>query len=87
MPGWLATSRDVAAEPDMIAYAESMDANVVCGATERLRLTGRERPAENGGVRAWLVFECGTLAADPAAGTLGFGVLEGSGRAVAARYR
>ncbi|HEY4007563.1 MAG TPA: hypothetical protein VGM60_20610 [Pseudonocardia sp.] len=27
-------------------------------------------------VQAWLVLECGTLAADPDAGTLGFGVLE-----------
>jgi uncharacterized membrane protein len=48
----------------------------MCGDTGRLRLTGRAVPAEYGTLRAWMVFECGTLAADPAAGTLGFGILE-----------
>lgn len=36
-------------------------------------------------MHAWLVFECGTLAADPAAGTLGFGILEIDGPTVTAR--
>lgn len=85
VPGWLAASGDLATEPDVLASAETTGANVVCGGTGRLRLTGRARPAEDGTVRAWLVFECGTLAADPAAGTLGFGVLDVAGRAVTAR--
>lgn len=51
----------------------------------RPRLSGRARPAVDRGVRVWLVLECGTLAADPSAGTLGFGVLDGGGRAVSAR--
>ncbi|MGH3884674.1 MAG: hypothetical protein ACRDRC_14915 [Pseudonocardiaceae bacterium] len=85
VPGWLAASGDLATEPDDVASAETTGANVVCGATGRLRLTGRARPGEDGTVRAWLVFECGTLAADPAAGTLGFGVLDIAGRTVTAR--
>jgi hypothetical protein len=36
-------------------------------------------------MHAWLVFECGTPAADPAAGTLGFGILEIEGTTVTAR--
>ena len=86
VPDWLAVSGDLATtEPDVLASAQSTGANVVCGATGRLRLTGRARPAKDGTVRAWLVFECGTLAADPAAGTLGFGVLDVAGRKVTAR--
>jgi hypothetical protein len=83
--GWLATSDDLATDPDPIARAETTDANLVCGATGRLRLTGRARPATDGTVHAWLVFECGTLAADRAAGTLGFGVLEATSRTIGAR--
>lgn len=60
-------------------------ANVVCGATGRLRLTGRAVPTGNGTMQAWLVFECETLAADPAAGTLGFGILEIDGITITAR--
>lgn len=82
--GWLVAD-DLATDPGLIESAEIADVNMVCGATGRLRLTGRARPAEHGAVRAWLVFECGTLAPDPAAGTLGFGVLEVTGRAVTAR--
>lgn len=85
VPGWLAAPGDLTTRRDVITCAESTGANLVCGTTGRFRLTGRARPAADGGVRAWLVFECGTLAADPAAGTLGFGVLEGSGRAACAR--
>jgi hypothetical protein len=76
MPGWRAASVDLNAQPDMAAHPATAGANVVCGATGRLRLTGRAMPTSNGAVRAWLVFECGTLAADPAAGTLGLGILE-----------
>jgi hypothetical protein len=75
-PGWRAVSVDLNAQPDVLACAATADTNVVCGDTGRLRLTGRAVAAEHGTMRAWLVFECGTLAADPAAGTLGFGILE-----------
>lgn len=77
-PGWLAaTVSPTEAERGVMACAEAADANIVSGGTGRLRLTGRAVPGEHGGIaRAWLVFECGTLAADPTAGTLGFGVLE-----------
>lgn len=81
VPGWLAASVDPNARPDVA----SVDTNVVCGGTGRLRLTGRVVPEEHGGMRAWLVFECGTLAADRTAGTLGFGVLEMDGATVTAR--
>jgi hypothetical protein len=57
----------------------------VCGGTGRLRLTGRAMPGEDGTVRAWLVFECGTLAADRSAGAPGFGVLEMQGSTVSTR--
>jgi hypothetical protein len=83
VPGWLAI--DLHAQPDVMACAKSTDTNVVCGGTGRLRLTGRAVPADHGIMRAWLVFECGTLAADPAAGTLGFGVLEVVDATVTAR--
>ena len=63
------------AGPDATASADVVS-NVVCGGTGRLRLTGHALPTGDGPVRAWVVFECGTLAADPAAGTLGFGILE-----------
>jgi hypothetical protein len=81
VPGWLAASVDPNGQPDVA----TVDTNVVCGGTGRLRLTGHAVPAEHGTMRAWLVFECGTLAADPAAGTLGFGVLEMDGPTVTAR--
>ncbi|HEX5405074.1 MAG TPA: hypothetical protein VFX16_22560 [Pseudonocardiaceae bacterium] len=75
-PGWQAVPVDLDAQPDVVACAATADTNMVCGDTGRLRLTGRAVPAEHGTLQAWLVFECGTLAADPAAGTLGFGILE-----------
>jgi hypothetical protein len=85
VPGWRAASLDPHARPDRAAHTATAGANVVCGATGRLRLTGHAVPAEHGTMRAWLVFECGTLAADPSAGTLGFGVLEINGATVTAR--
>ena len=85
VPGWLAASIDLHAQPDVVMCAASADTNVVCGATGRLRLTGRAVPTEHGTMRAWLVFECGTLAADTTAGTLGFGVLEVDAAMVTAR--
>jgi hypothetical protein len=85
-PGWLAASvSPTEAERGVMACAEAANANIVTGGTGRLRLTGRAVPGDHGGIaRAWLVFECGTLAADPAAGTLGFGVLEDDGATVTA---
>lgn len=85
-PGWLAASiGPTEAARGVMACAEAADANIVSGGTGRLRLTGRAIPGKHGGIaRAWLVFECGTLAADPAAGTLGFGVLEDNGTTVTA---
>jgi len=85
VPGSLAASVDLHAQPDVLVRAATAGTNVVCGGTGRLRLTGRAIPAEHGAMRAWLVFECGTLAADPAAGTLGFGVLEIDHATVTAR--
>jgi hypothetical protein len=85
VPGWRAASIDLNAQPDMAANAASTGANVVSGATGRLRLTGRAAPTGDGAMHAWLVFECGTLAADPAAGTLGFGILETDEATVTAR--
>jgi hypothetical protein len=89
IPGWRAASIDLNAQqpqPDMAAHAaHAADANVVSGATGRLRLTGRAAPTADGMMQALLVFECGTLAADPAAGTLGFGILEIGCTAVTAR--
>jgi hypothetical protein len=85
VPGWFAVSVDLNAQPDMMACAATADTNVVCGDSGRLRLTGRAVPAEDGTLRAWLVFECGTLAADPAAGTLGFGILETDATTTTAR--
>jgi hypothetical protein len=85
VPGWRAESVDLHEQPDVAAHAATMGANVACGATGRLRLTGRAMPTDDGAMRAWLVFECGTLAADPAAGTLGFGILEISGDTITAR--
>jgi hypothetical protein len=84
-PGWRAVSVDLNAQPDVVACAATADTNVVCGDTGRLRLTGRAVPAEHGTLRAWLVFECGALAADPAAGTLGFGILETDATTTTAR--
>jgi len=76
-PGWQAAQEiPTSTGGATVASAEAAGANLLCGGTGRLRLTGRADPAADGGVRARLVFECGTLAADPAAGTLGFGVLE-----------
>jgi hypothetical protein len=85
VPGWLAAAVDLHAQPHPVVRAATADTNVVCGGTGRLRLTGRAVPADHGTMRAWLVFECGTLAADPVAGTLGFGVLEIDGTTVTAR--
>jgi hypothetical protein len=85
VPGWLAMSVDLNTQLDVATGAARAGMNVVCGGTGRLRLTGRAVPAEQGTTRAWLVFECGTLLADPAAGTLGFGVLEIDGATVTAR--
>lgn len=84
-PGWRAASIDLNAQPDLSAHVATAGANVVCGGTGRLRLTGRAVPAGGGTMRAWLVFECGTLAADPTAGTLGFGILETDGAIATAR--
>ncbi len=47
--------------------------------------TGRAAPTGDDSMQAWLLFDCGTLAADPAAGSLGFGVLETDGTTVTAR--
>lgn len=69
----------------MSAHAATAGANVVCDGTGRLRLTGRAVSTGDGAMTAWLVFECGTLAADPVAGTLGFGILEIDGTTIAAR--
>jgi hypothetical protein len=85
VPGWRTASVDLNAQPDMATHVATAGANVVCGGTGRLRLTGRAVPNGDGTMRAWLVFECGTLAADPAAGTLGFGILEIDGTTVTAR--
>jgi len=75
----------MAANDGVLGCAREAGGNLVCGDTGRLRLTGRAIPGgEDGGARAWLVFECGTLAADPAAGTLGFGVLVDDGTTVSA---
>jgi hypothetical protein len=83
-PNWVATSiSPTEAQRGVLARARAADTNLVSGGTGRLRLTGRAVPGEHGGIaQAWLVFECGTLAADPAAGTLGFGVLEDDGTTV-----
>jgi len=85
-PGWLAApDNPMAANDGVLGCAREAGGNLVCGDTGRLRLTGRAIPCgEDGGARAWLVFECGTLAADPAAGTLGFGVLVDDGTVVSA---
>lgn len=85
VPGWLAATVELTAQPNVVVGAATAETNVVCGGTGRLRLTGRAVPGEHGMMRAWLVFECGTLAADPAAGTLGFGVLEIDSVTVTAR--
>lgn len=86
-PGWVVVSHaaQVPQEEGTSVPGGETTANVVCGGTGRLRLTGRAMPAGEGTVRAWLVFECGTLAADPSAGTLGFGVLDIQGATVSAR--
>ncbi len=78
VPGWMTMPPDpTQAESGPMRRAQDAGENLVSGGTGRLRLTGRAIPAQDGGVaRAWLVLECGTLAADPASGTLGFGVLE-----------
>jgi hypothetical protein len=85
VPGWRAASIDLQPQPDAQAHAAGVDVNVVSGATGRLRLTGRAVPTGDGTMQAWLMFECGTLAADPAAGTLGFGILETDRTTVTAR--
>jgi hypothetical protein len=83
--GWLAASDNPRDATDgVVGCAKEAGGNIVCGDTGRLRLTGRAVPDDDGSVRAWLVFECGTLGADPAAGTLGFGVLEDNGATVSA---
>jgi hypothetical protein len=92
-PGWRAVPADLvtlpppppAPPPATTADAAPAGDSVVCGETGRLRLTGRALPGGDGEMRAWLVFECGTLAADPAAGTLGFGILEIGADTVTAR--
>jgi hypothetical protein len=85
VPGWRAASIDLNAQPDIAAHAATADTNIISGATGRLRLTGRAAPTADGTIRAWLVFECGTLAADSGAGTLGFGILEMHETTVTAR--
>jgi hypothetical protein len=84
VPGWLAESVERTTPPDG-GGGEAAGTNLVCGATGRLRLTGRAVPTQDGTMQAWLVFECGTLAADPTAGTLGFGILEIDGTIITAR--
>jgi hypothetical protein len=86
-PGWLATrGNPMQVDADVLADADAQGANILSGGTGRLRLTGRAVPGVDGrAARAWLVFECGVLAADPAVGTLGFGVLEDDRTCVTAR--
>jgi hypothetical protein len=80
-PGWTVAPHDAAVGRGRAAeYLRGPSGGVVRGDTGRLRLIGRAVPGVDGGpVQAWLVLECGTLAADPDAGTLGFGVLEHDG--------
>lgn len=76
-PGWLAApDNPMRADGGVIGAAQQAGSSLVSGATGRLRITGLAVPADGGGARVWLVFECGTLAEDRHAGTLGFGVLE-----------
>ena len=84
VPGWAVTTF-CTADPPQTAHAGTPGGNLVCGGTGRLRLAGRAAPGEDGTVRAWLVFECGTLAADQTAGTLGFGLLDVHETTVSAR--
>lgn len=74
--GWVTAPPDPARAPGgVIGCAQRADTCMATASTGRMRLTARAEPGTGGRARSWIAMECGTLAADPKPGTLGFALL------------